>query len=472
VAKKVTTLYINDTSIRLMVARGKRIVKLAGVPLDSGMAEVSDKVKEAELAAKVKQLLKDSKVRAKKVVVGLSGLHCLSRPVILPELPKAMLAEAVMREAQRVLPVPAEQLYISWHVISSGGGRTLAFMVAIPRQVADTLLGVLHKVGLKPYLMDIKPLALARVVREATAIVLDVQAKEFDLVILSEGIPQPIRTVPFPEETLSLEDKLPIVREELKRTIQFFNTNNPEKPIQPDVKMFVSGELVDEPALYEFLADDTGYQVSPLVSPIKCAKQLDPSHYMVNIGLTLKEWRGEAGPLLANLNTLPLPYQPRPISITRLVAVPAASAAIGLVVMVAMTIQDVSANIDSVQNRLDNANSIIELRQSQNKELTEGVAALEAELADTQAARNRFVVALESLNRAGEVINGDLEATVGSLVDGVDLGSISYSSGGLNLSGQAPSDLEVLEYVRNLDATGRFGEITISTTQCLHSQND
>jgi hypothetical protein len=37
----------------------------------------------------------------------------------------------------------------------------------------------------------------------------------------------------------------------------------------------------------------------------------------------------EAGPALPNFNTLPLPYQPKQITPARLIAIPAAAAAIG-----------------------------------------------------------------------------------------------------------------------------------------------
>jgi len=463
VARKITTLYINDTSIRLMVTRGRRISKLADAPLDMSLADTSDKVREAELVAKIKQLFKVHKVKAKKVVIGLSGLHCLSRPAVLPHLPGAMLDEAVMREAKRVLPVPLEQLYISWQIISATEEKMQGFIIAIPRQIADTLLRALHQVGLKPYLMDIKPLALARLVKEATAIVVDAQSREFDIVIMADGVPQPVRTVPFPEESLSLPDKLLIVKDELKRTVQFYNSNNPEKLIQPDVTVFVSGELADEPELYESLAAELGYRVLPLSSPLKCPKQLDPAHYLVNVGLALKELRKEAGPLLPNLNTLPVPYQPKPFSLGRVMALPATAVAIGLIVLLAMVIQDAAASIGSVHSHLDAANFILQQRQSQKKEMVENIAALEKKVADTEAARNVFTNALDSLDKRGSKINGDLEATVYNLVSGIDLRSISHSGQGLNIQGRSPSEVEVLEYARNLDASGRFSEVTVAS---------
>jgi len=459
---KITTLYIDDTSIRLMVARGKRIIKLADVPLDMQLTDISDKVKEAELVAKIKHLFKSNKVQAGKVVIGLSGLHCLSRPTLLPQLPEAMLDEAMRREAERVLPVPTEQLYISWQILSAIEGQMQAFMVAIPRHVADALLGIIHQVGLKPYLMDIKPLALARLVPEATAILVDVQSREFDIVIITDGVPQPIRTVAFPQEALSPSEKLAIVKDELKRTVQFYNSNNPEKTIQPNVTLFASGELADEPESYESLSNELGYKVLPLISPLKCPKQLDPTHYLVNVGLTLKQLGKEAGPSLPNLNTLPVPYQPKQIPLKKVMALPVVGIAICTTVLLVMTIQDAAAVIDAGYSELDAANHIIEQKQGQKKDLAEEITFLEGKLVETQTASNIYAKILNNFSEQGDVINGDLEATVDNLVYGVELGSINHCGQRLSIEGQAPSEVEVLEYARNLDATGRFSEVTIS----------
>jgi len=456
------TLYINDTSIRLMVTRGKRITKLADVPLDTSLSDISTEEKEAELVARIKHLFKSNKISKRKVILGLSGLHCLTRPVSLPELPRAMLDEAITREARRVLPVPLEQLYISWQIVSASEGKIQAFMVAIPRQIADTLIRILNKAGFKPYLMDIKPLALARLAREATSIIVDVQSSEFDIIVMVQGIPQPIRTVTFPQESLSLAEKIVIVKDELKRTIEFYNSNNPENLIQPNAPLLVSGELADEPELYEPLAQELGYQVSPLTSPLKCLK-LDPSHHLVNVGLALKESTREAGPLLPNFNTLPAPYLPKPISLNRIMAIPAAAAAVCLIVLLGMIIQDAGASIESALNQLDSNNFLIQKKQSQKNQLTQDSAAAEQKLAAIEATHMNFTAALNTFNTNGDRVNNDLEAAVDNQIDNFEVYSISHTGAQMIINGWAESEQEVMEYVRKLDATDRFREITISS---------
>jgi len=461
-ASNTTTIYIDDASIRLMVTRGKRISKLADVPLDMRLVDIDAEGKKEELVERIKQLFKSNKITAKKVIVGLSGLHCLTRPIVLPDLPRTMLDEAITREARRVLPVPLEQLYISWQVVSASEGKLEAFMVAVPRHIADNLIDILSRAGHRPYLMDIKPLALARLSREATAIIVDVQSTEFDIVVMANGIPQPIRTVSFPEESLTLDEKLHVVKDELRRTVEFYNSNNPENPLQHNDILYVSGELSDEPELYDSLTQELGFQVTPLTSPLKCMKQLDPSHHLINVGLALKELTKEAGPLRPNFNTLPIPYQPKQISMNKLMAIPATAAAVGLIVLLAMTVRDASASIEMVQNDLQMTNFLLEKKQAQKNKLLKEITAAEGKLSTIEEQRVDFTTALTIVNDDGDRINGDMVAAVDNRVDDFYVNSISHSGTQLSINGAAESEQEVMVYVRELYKTDRFAEITIS----------
>jgi type IV pilus assembly protein PilM len=461
-AKGTTTLYISDTSIRLMVTRGKRITKLADVPLETHLGDVSSEEKEGELAAKIKDLFRRNRIGSRKVILGISGLHCLTRPLTLPDLPRTMLDEAVNREARRVLPVPPEQLHISWQALSSFENKIQAFMVAIPKYIADAVLKALGQAGFKPFLMDIKPLALARLARVPTAIIVDVQPVEFDIVVMIDGVPQPIRTLPFPEESISLEERMGIVRDELERTLQFYNSNNPERIIQPGTPMLVSGELADEPAVYGSLAQAMGLEAALLASPLKCPKHLEPSRHLVNVGLALKELTREAGPLIPNFNTLPVAYQPKQISLNRIMAVPMTAAAGALIILLAMTIQNASANLEAAKVQLDSTNMILQKRQAERKELYENVTARQAQLADIEASRQSFSAVLENLTNNGDLMNSDLVATVDNVVTDLDLGNIGHTGQVVSLKGKADSEQEVMDYVRKLTDTGRFSEITIA----------
>ena len=86
-AKNVVTLYIENTGIRLLVAKGKRVEKWAYLPLEPGLINDGVIDNEAKVTAKIRELLKEQDIKANKVITGLSGPHCLSRLITLPKLP-------------------------------------------------------------------------------------------------------------------------------------------------------------------------------------------------------------------------------------------------------------------------------------------------------------------------------------------------------------------------------------------------
>jgi len=461
-AQKIVTLYVDDDSLRLMVSQGKQIKEWAELPLEPGLVENTVVIKEAEVAAKIKQLFKTQNVTSKKVILGMSGLHCLSRPITLPQLPREMLEEAVKREAKRVLPVPLEQLYLSQRIIPSAEGKMQVYLAAIPCNTADALLKTLRQAGLRPYIMDIKPLLLARVVKEATAIIIDVQKREFDVVIMSDGVPQPVRSIALAEGALSWKEKLTTIRNELNRTIQFYNSSNPENQLDPSIPIFVSGELANEPEVCQALSDEIGHPVLLLPSPLECPVGFDPSRYMVNIGLTLQELPlgKEAGPSVANLNVLPIPYQPKPISLVNIFALPIAIIVAGLLVLLLFLVQSGATNIDSIRGDLNASSELLKQRQTQRNELNKSLAELQRQIDELEASRDNLAAALGSLETRGDGINRNLEATVNSIPATVSLSNISHANNILTISGRAQSEREVVLYLTNLENKGGFGDIT------------
>jgi len=468
-AKKIVTLYIDDTSLRLMVTNDKRIKLWAELPLERGLIDNAVVIKKTEVATKIAQLFKAMKVKTKKIMVGMSGRQCLTRPITFPQLPKDMLDEAVRREATRVLPMPLEQLYTSWQIIRAPEGEIQVFLVAVPRKIADALLETVSQAGLKPRFMGLKPLLLTRIVKETTAVIIDVQTTEFDVVIMANGVSQPVRTIPFAHEALSGKEKLTIIKNELDRTMTFYNSNNPENTLTTTVPIFVSGELADEPELCQSLSDELGCPVLPLISPLVLPEGFAISRHMVNIGLALQgpSFGKEAGPSVVNLNALPASYQPKPVSLTNIFAVPGAAIAAGLLVFLVILIQSTAADITSMRNRLNTANQLLQQTLSQSQELAGNIAELEGNVIEIEASRDNYAVAAGTLENQSAGMNHDLEVTMNSLPSTVILSSISHANSILTISGRAPSEREILAYLKELDTSGRFGEISIANMSSI-----
>ena len=462
--RKVVTLYIDDASIRLLVAVSREIKKWSELPLEAGMVKDGVIIEEAEVASRIKELFKSQNVKAGKVVTSLSGRHCLSRLITLPRLPKSLLAEAVRREAERLLPVPLEQLYLSWQTIPGGREEIQVFLVAFPRDATDALTKTLHQAGLDPYLIDVKPLALARVVDKATCIVADAQPAELDIIVIVDRVPQVIRTVSLPGDAQTPQKRITVLREELDRTIKFYNSSHVEKPLAPDIPVFVSGELVKESETGATLVGKLKAFAEPLLSPLKYHRALPPSRYMVNVGLVLKKvplTGKEASGSVVNLNALPQVYQPKGRSLAGIIFVPGIIIALALLAFSIMSIQGAAADTASLRTQLSVTNQRFNRAQLQKKAITE----LKGKVAALEAAGETFTGALKHFDQQHEIINNDLTTVTTGLSSSIELSSVVHSSSGLTVSGIASDETLILSYAEKLRDSDRFDRVIISSIQ-------
>ena len=457
-AKRIYALYIDDNSIKLLESRGKRIKEWTDMPLERGLVKNGVVIEEEKVVAKFRQLFQNRSLKG-KVLLAVSGLHCLSRPIILPELPDEMLDEAVRREAKKVLPVPLDQLYLSWQRVPAPAGKSGVFAVALPHRTADSLLRVLQQVGLKVEFMDLKPLLLSRVVEKTISIIVDIQLTEFDIVITKGGIPQPIRTIALPKNASAQRQKLPMIRDELNRTISFYNSNNPDEPIPNDLPVFLTGSTSYDAEVCQSISDEIGRPVVPLLPPLlqTLPEGLDPSRFMANICLIHRRFTSQeyTANTLGNLNVLPAPYQSQPISRFKLLAVPSAAVVAGLLVSLIVFSQIMSSEIINIRRQMDADNQLVQQDLAYRQNLIDSITEAEKLSEDLS-------VALGKLESQSEQVNGNLEAIIDSLPDSVDINSIKYADSALTVSGRASNEGIIQTYLTNLEYSRLFREIAVT----------
>src|SRR4030042_2618167 len=154
----MVTLDIEDTSIKMMVVRGRRVETAASLPLEPGLVHDGVVIDTATVSRRITELLSAQGISEKKVAVSISGIHSIYRTVSIPKLPKNLIDEAARREAERVMPVPLNELYTSHQAISVSDIETAICLVGIPRSTVDAMLATLQQAGLQPEAMDVRPL--------------------------------------------------------------------------------------------------------------------------------------------------------------------------------------------------------------------------------------------------------------------------------------------------------------------------
>jgi len=458
-AKRVTTLYIGDTDISLLSMKGMQIEKWASTPLEPGLVSQGLVTDEAAVAEKVTQLFKDAGVAPKKIITALIGHDSLYRIITLPDVPEAVLPEAVRREARRTIPTPLDEVYYSYQSIASMPGERRVFLVTYPRNSVDALVRTLRQAGVAPYVMDLAPLAIGRIPDVPRAIIVNFRVDHLEVMIIAGRLPEVIRRLSLPGESESLEEKLSLVAEEFSRTVMFYNSSHIEKPLDSTVPVFVSGDLADAPETWQELVGDSGYQVSPLPPPLEVPEGFNANQFMINIGLALKEIRPDKGDShfsLVNFNALPEAYIPPSFSILRVLIPVGVAVGIGLVVLAVFLNMNARAGVDDLRPQVATAEARV--RQLQTE-----VTSLRSDINSIQARRDTLSNRIAALQEARAKIHEDLReiTRLANASPKVTVKSISHSGGSVKLSGTSTDEEGVYLYARALRASGRFSGVWI-----------
>ena len=478
-AKKVT-LYIEDTDIKLLVTKGKQIEKWASLTLEPSLVRDGVILDEEQVAKSIKNLLKLGEVSTGKADICLSGLNSIFRILTLPELNQSMLPEAVMNEARRVLPVPLDQVYINYQQLPSAKGETRLFLTAYPRNSTDVLIKTMAKAGLKVDVMDLAPLALARCVDEPRAIIINSWLTYIDIIIMTDKLPQVIRSLSLPTESVALEEKMPYIAEELARTVTFYNSSNPTTPLDASVPVFVCGDLGDEPDTWKALVGQTEYNVAPVAAPVQYPDTFSPSKFMVNIGLALKGQlpKGESSNYsIIDINSLPEAYLPVGFSIVRVIVPVAIVIGLGAIVYGAMLIMNIGKDTKGIQEQANDIEMQAMVVNAQinkvKKDISdveeaitlypEQISQIESQIDILQERDQKFVVMLENLGIGLEKTNSNLAEVIALLPSNIKIDSLEYSPDRISLTGVALSEDDIFAYARALRESELFPDVTITT---------
>jgi type IV pilus assembly protein PilM len=460
-AKEAATIYIDDSAIWVLVAKGRQVQKWASSPLEPGLVETGVILDEDAVANKIRELWRGERIGSRRVIAGISGLSCLYRLLTFPELPKDLLPQAVSREAGRALGVSLEEVYLSWQTLPSLKGETLVYLAASPRNAVDSLISALTKAGLKPYLMDLKPLAIARCSTEPRAIIVDLRPGSFDTIIVTEGIPQVVRSIPLMEEA-TFEEKIPFIREELDRAITFYNSGHMDRPIESDVPLLVSGQLAEQQDAWGLLAVRQERNVLELHPPVEIPEGFPAGQYTTNVGLALKELlaseKGAIAYSLVNFNALPEAYRPKPRKLSEILFVPTIVGGIALVALGAFLIVTALMHNDDLRAQLAAINQMA----ISNHVTAQEIMALNQQVASVEGTVSSFDTTLRQFSVERDEINGDLGEVNSSLAGTVDLHSVDHQGDSLTVTGKGYNKDAVFSYAKRLRSSGRFALVVVT----------
>jgi Tfp pilus assembly protein PilN len=338
-------------------------------------------------------------------------------------------------------------------------GESRIFLTTFPRNLADALVRMLHQAGVRPYILDLAPLALCRIPNEPRAIIVNARLDHLDVIVLADRLPQVIRRLSMPGEIESLDEKMPLIAEEFHRTVAFYNSSHIEKPLDSTVPVFVSGDLAEAQETWQSMVGQSGYSVSPLPVPVEPPEGFNANEFMVNIGLAFKELlseKEEANFSLVNFNALPETYVPPRFSIARVLVPVGIAVAAGLIIFGVIFIQS---------NRAENRtlNSQLTAAEASVAQLQKEILGLKTQASSAEAIAGELDARITTLERERATIHEDLTQIVTLAQNNVTLGNVNHGGRSVSVQGVASSEDAIFDYARDLRSGGRFSRVWISS---------
>lgn len=455
-----TTLNISAKSISLLSVRRSQVEKWGSIPLASGLIKDGLILQPEAVGAAISDLLKSTEVTKGQVIASLTGLPFTYRVLSLPRMKANLLDEAIRRGARKEMPLPLEELYLSWQAIGSRDDELDFFVLGVPKKSVDAVLETFEEAGVKSCLMDVKPLALARAANRKDAIIADLEPDGFEIVLVANGIPTIMHAMTPKSKGATLEDNIRRLTDELSKTVKFYNSNHPENPLGPTMPLLLTGELSADTALGDLIRAETGYPVEPLVPPLKLPPDLPVASYVTNIGLALKKGlyktfsEGDTVNFKdINLNILAGAYRPKidPTLVRRMLLIIALVIGISVLLPLYQLKSQAYAETMRLQTELTGVNQ--KLREAKQIENTINEIAGDAE---TIRQEHQYI-----LSKAGDFAT-NLRLVTNAFASGTYFTSVEIGADEITLEGVADNSFKVIGYTMALETIGKFSEVRIA----------
>ena len=285
-SKGTITLDVSSTGIRLLATKGMQVNRWASAPLEPGLFENGLVTDPPALGARIKELMKASKIKGRKVIASVSGVHSVCRLLNLPYTAEQSIEEAIFEVVRESMPVSVEELYLSRQTVANDETGQLVLIIGMLRNQVDAQIQALRAAGIKPRILNLRSIALVRLIDQPEAYIANMEPDSLDIALVIDGIPQVIRTV-APAPNISLDMWMGQIVRALEQTVRFYASQHPHDPYPYDIPLFLTGPLADNAELVQMLQNSYLYSLLPLSVPLQYSENLPLNHYAVNIGLAI-----------------------------------------------------------------------------------------------------------------------------------------------------------------------------------------
>ena len=165
---QIVGLDIGSHTVKLaqILERGKDLVltKYASRELDPEAIVDGAIMDRSQVAGVIGELLAETQIKVKDVVVGISGNSVIIKRITIPEMSEDELSESINWEAEQYIPFAIDDVNLDFQILGPStkeGANTMdVVLVAAKKDKINDYLSLVTESGLNPVIMDVDAFAL------------------------------------------------------------------------------------------------------------------------------------------------------------------------------------------------------------------------------------------------------------------------------------------------------------------------
>ncbi len=458
----ITTLNITANTLKALGLHGAAL-KRQEAPLPPGAVKNGLILQPETMGREIRSLFAAGKLSANRVVCTINGLPFTYRVLTIPGMETAAFHEAVLRTAKNEMSISTDEMYLSWQAYLADNGEFQVLVAGITRHPVDNLIKALTVAGIKPWLLDLPHLALARLCTHKDAVIIDFEKDCSNIVMIVDGIPRGMHMVPALAVSASLQDQVGQVMDKLAKMIEFYNGSHPARPIKEPVKVLVTGELLEDEKAFEYINPPAGYSVEALTSVRHTLPGRSIRQIAVNTGmLDICRENGKAAPPCRYLDLGNIVKEKRPKTnvpgVLKKVVIPfAVVAGIGMLTVTYLSLGKVQADVNEHQAELAQLNSALVQKQvlaAQAQQLGLKIENISSRVDEIKAGRQVIF--------SSRAYVDEIASIVACMPENVTFNSLDIDSVEISLKGTALEAAPVIEFADKLEKSGGFSQAVIT----------
>lgn len=242
-------------AVKLNHGSNMQLAKYGIVNVDAQTSQSESKNDQARLGEAIKQVIANTGINTKNVVVGIPSTRVFTTVVDFPKMNLKELDKTIQYQADQFIPTKLEDSKMDYAVIGDSPVDSTKYEIliaSVTKKYSEERLDLLESIGLNVIAMEPDAFALARALVKPEAMeatmVLDIGATATDLVVMYQNNPRLVRSIPIGGDTLlkATMQNLSIDEKQANQFIYKFGLMKDKlegqvfKAIQPSVESLIS----------------------------------------------------------------------------------------------------------------------------------------------------------------------------------------------------------------------------------------